>query len=533
MPIRSAPLGSPVGTIGDPVTADFNTDLGCWEYRVSAGGIEVDLDLQAFGWGNAAGSPTLGAVVAAVLPDGYVNAQGGDLNPKGWPASPFDGAYQARNRCEAGGDLSPCSPPFDPTCDNGNNGACVFAPNWVMPVCANDVPAVVTSTLAYVWGTAIQVDCNTDDGSVKTLGGLILEVPPNAKGTYVIAVDPDPNDSAMIDGTGTTIQGVVFTPACIRIPTGSCCSNIGPDQVCENDLTELECQLRPPPIFWTEDRTCDDCGCPGDCPLHGPEFCDDLNPCTVEACDLICGHCQYSPSYDEATECCDPANGNIELLEDGDVCTVGTCDPITGEVTQVPDPDCIMYDPDAYPKNRYISFETGVIAVESAFHVRMTASAHFPASVGDLGWVGAPDADGTALVVPNPLYLPSWPATVRVGDCPIVPGSTYEIRATGDGINFDPPIVVETTAPPTPKLWGDIVGDFNGAAWEPPNGILNVGDLQAAILTFQAGASAAPLIWADVHPEVPNRVVNINDVYALILAFKGEPYPFADPADCP
>ena len=75
MPIRSAPLGSPVGTVGDSISASFNGT--CWEYRVSAGGIEVDLDLQAQGWGNAAGSPTLGAVQATVVSAGYINGVGG------------------------------------------------------------------------------------------------------------------------------------------------------------------------------------------------------------------------------------------------------------------------------------------------------------------------------------------------------------------------------------------------------------------------------------------------------------------------
>ena len=188
---------------------------------------------------------------------------------------------------------------------------------------------------------------------------------------------------------------------------------------------------------------------------------------------------------------------------------------------------------DAFPKNRYVSFDTGVLPVERAFHVRMTASAHFPESVGDLGWVGAPDSEATASVVPDPLFLPSWPAIVRAGDCEIVPAATYEIRATTDGVDFGPPIVVDTTAAPTPRFWGDIVGEFNGVAWTPPNGVQNISDVQAAILTFQIAENAAPLIWADVHPEIPNRVVNINDVFMLILAFQFEPYPYSAPADCP
>ncbi|MCH7994983.1 MAG: hypothetical protein IIB57_11150, partial [Planctomycetes bacterium] len=216
LPIRSAPLGSPVGTIGDPVTPVFNGALGCWEVFVPGGvGVEVDLDLQAFGWGNAVGSPTLGAIVATVVSAGYDNGVGGDLNPKGWPGSPDDGAYQATRTCESGGGGEPCSRPFDATCVSQGGGICVWNPDWVMPACALDLPAMATPTLDYVWATAAQVACNIDDGLVKTMGGLILEVPENAFGTYVIDLNPDPNKSFMTSGAGTPIADLTLTPACI------------------------------------------------------------------------------------------------------------------------------------------------------------------------------------------------------------------------------------------------------------------------------------------------------------------------------
>ena len=98
VPIRSAPLGSPAGTIGDPVTPEFNTGLGCWELQVP-GGVEVDIDLQGFGWGNAPGNPTLGAIQATVISAGYDNGFGAPLNPKGWPVRLFDGWYQGRKVC--------------------------------------------------------------------------------------------------------------------------------------------------------------------------------------------------------------------------------------------------------------------------------------------------------------------------------------------------------------------------------------------------------------------------------------------------
>ena len=87
-----------------------------------------------------------------------------------------------------------------------------------MPECADDLTEMYTAGLNYGWATAEQVNCAVDDGMVKTLGGLILEVPANAKGTYVIALDPDPNYSGMWKASDELIPGVVFTPACITVP---------------------------------------------------------------------------------------------------------------------------------------------------------------------------------------------------------------------------------------------------------------------------------------------------------------------------
>ena len=531
VPIRSAPLGSPAGTIGDPVTPEFNTGLGCWELQVP-GGVEVDIDLQGFGWGNAPGSPTLGVIQATVISAGYDNGFGAPLNPKGWPATPFEGWYQARSACHLNGD--PCDSPFDPTCGGQANGFCVTNPDWIMPPQLPQIDECCTPTLDYAWAAVAQNDTNVDDGNIKTFGGLILDVPLDAAGTYEIALDPDPNNTFMTSGAGTPIPDVVLTPACITIlgtnEPGRCCSDIGPNVVCEDDVTAQDCSMRPEPRSFAVGKTCDgDCACPT---CLSDADCNNGDACTVDACDE-CGQCVHTPIFSVDDECCDPSSGQIVWIDDDDACTTDTCDPSTGQVSHTGIPDCISFDADAFPKNRYLSFETGVLTVVRAYQVRMTASALFPESVGDLGWVGVPDSKGTALVVSDPVFLPSWPAVVRAADCEIVPAATYEIRPTGDGVTFDPSVVIETTAPPVGKFWGDIVGDFNGMAWTPPNGVLNFADVQAALLTFQDGESNAPLIWADIGPETPNRVINFNEVLWLLLAFVGEPYPFSAPADCP
>ena len=253
-PIRTAPLGSPVGTVGDPVTPTFNESLNCWELKVP-GPVEVDIDLQAFGWGDRPSVPTLGAVQAAVLSAGYDNGVGAPLNPKGWPHSPRDGAYQATDVCRLG-DLSPCTSPFDSFCTAGG-GFCEHNLDWIMPLCADDLPAMATFTLDYAWATAAQHDCNVDEGEVKTFGGLILEVPPGAAGTYVIAIDPDPNNTFL--GVATIpFPQATLTSACITIIEGACCMDTNSDgqmDVCQDDTSESNCAAAAG-LFAGEGSTC-------------------------------------------------------------------------------------------------------------------------------------------------------------------------------------------------------------------------------------------------------------------------------------
>lgn len=463
-PIRMAPLGSPAGTVGGPVTPQFNVDLGCWELQLSEGGVEVDLDVQVFGWGNSdcvqptglcridpgkdctipadcvacvgadptcledngsgsgdpcsidadctqgtetcvpecrdenatctnngatcleadktgSGGPcisnadctqgtetcharlapcTLGALQATVMSPGYINGVGGDLQPKGWPASPGDGVYQATNVCFDNND--PCRAPFDPTCGGRPLGFCIENDDFVMPSCANPVAALATPTLDYAWATAAQTDCNLDGGEIKTLGGLILEVPVDAAGTYMIDFDTDPNNSFMTAGDGSLVPGVVYTPACITI-TFACQSDADCDDgfpcttdscdegtsTCENIIAQVFClidgvcilneqqdptgdcrfcnanlsqtdwsnRLESAPCGNSTDSDCnhaDTCDGAGTCLANfepdGANCTDDGNDCTRDFC--LVGRC-FHPSWASGTPCGDatdvPCNG--------------------------------------------------------------------------------------------------------------------------------------------------------------------------------------------------------------------------------
>ena len=75
--IRSAPLASPAGTVGEPVASEFNDTLGCWELAVPGGGVEVNLALHAYGGSHALGSPVIVTIEGTVVSAGYGNGVGG------------------------------------------------------------------------------------------------------------------------------------------------------------------------------------------------------------------------------------------------------------------------------------------------------------------------------------------------------------------------------------------------------------------------------------------------------------------------
>jgi hypothetical protein len=331
-PLRSAPLGSPVGTLGAPVVPTFVG--GAWNVAFPAGGIEVDIDVQGGGWGNAAGAPTLGAIQATMDSSGYSNGVGCDIVPKGFPANPQpDGAYQAFKVCGAGGDGRPASPPFDTLCTG--NGFPVDNPDYIFRPFMNSgyVAAIATpvGVLDYAYATAAQDTSNTQDpdpSSFGTFGGLIMEVPACAAGTYIVGPNPDPNVTFMTDGGGAPINGVTSTPASITITTGKCCSNIGPNVACEDNLTTGQCDQRPGPRLFVPNDTCsgviaDDCPI---CTFGVNSTCEEDPPdlCTDQVCNQD-GTCSYSLNYDPQVNCCDSATGGLTPIDDDDVCTDDVC----------------------------------------------------------------------------------------------------------------------------------------------------------------------------------------------------------------
>ena len=88
----------------------------------------------------------------------------------------------------------------------------------------------------------------------------------------------------------------------------------------------------------------------------------------------------------------------------------------------------------------------------------------------------------------------------------------------------------------TPSTWGDTVSSCAGNQCLPPNGIVGLDDVQAAIKLY-SGNPVAPITWLDIHPsggnQMPNQTIGVGDILKVIDGFQGKPYDGLGPLGCP
>ena len=215
-----------------------------------------------------------------------------------------------------------------------------------------------------------------------------------------------------------------------------------------------------------------------------------------------------------------------------------------------------MWEPGNVRKNRYISIVPNNGESIVAFSVEMTDG---PGETGMLGWVGEPydggclNDDGTstglpctndfvARVVADPVFRVWAEDLVHVGDCEIVPLAMYRVRATADSVAFSDPLEIGTIHKPGPRFHGDIVGESTGTCFTPPQGVVNITDIQAFLFCQQDRDGAPHLTWCDVIGmgvgSPPNFFPNVSDLQMLLKGVKGLTYLEShtdnrNPADCP
>ncbi|UCE59813.1 MAG: agmatine deiminase family protein, partial [Phycisphaerales bacterium] len=206
-------------------------------------------------------------------------------------------------------------------------------------------------------------------------------------------------------------------------------------------------------------------------------------------------------------------------------------------------------------KNRYISIvpnnrETVAIEVTLASMMRCSGDdgrtcssdddcvdppagtcAEHPQVNSHLGWMSEPDVNDCATVVSTPVYR-AWPEEyVHISACQIIPVATYEIRATPDTVVYSDSLLIGTITKPGPHHFGDTAGVGTGdlpplPGFTPPNGIANVNDITAYLLTaYGPSTPSADRTWVDLHGLgdgcPPNYILNVSDLQRIQFGIKG------------
>jgi hypothetical protein len=159
-----------------------------------------------------------------------------------------------------------------------------------------------------------------------------------------------------------------------------------------------------------------------------------------------------------------------------------------------------------------------------------------------------------------PHYEEQWPEVVHVTGCKIAhaafcdvsgthchpntcPGGetcvqhSYHIQAIVLGQDIgDEGSYSEVLELNTSSTWGDTVSTCAGNVCLPPNGVVGLDDVQAAIKLYQ-GIAVAPITWLDIDPsnegQAPDQNVGIGDILKVIDGFQGQAYSGLGPLNCP
>ena len=117
---------------------------------------------------------------------------------------------------------------------------------------------------------------------------------------------------------------------------------------------------------------------------------------------------------------------------------------------------------------------------------------------------------------------------VYVGACAVAPVQAYAIRTVAAGLLPSEPLIVSTILKPQGRYWGDVVGTNIGGEWLPPNGLVNVDDINAFLLFARASSASPPWTAVDLGGPEPNYVnaeINATDLQLILQGFASQPYP--------
>jgi hypothetical protein len=495
--------------------------------QVRVDGTDLDGDGGGYYGTNAtcAGVPVIGA---------------GDITPASAPCS-------TNSDCRAAfsGITSPCEVGEPSTC-SGPSGSryCLWAfqnqcdPDWVGSGLGN-FSACDTSTPNAGCGSNLNDAGATTliDHAPSYLGTVVLDVPVDAKGNYVIDIH-DMGETFMVNRNlppNDVITIAAYNSAVIQV--GRCDTNAD---------------------------------------------CNDNDACTVDVCQGTC--CANTPvaGWDPATECCNPPTGIQTLRPQSSDCLEGVCSlgGSSGTPGYVSRPDgtpcsndpcyvegqcsvgqCLsqQYAGSNCPKPRFISFDIDTGSTPVAYRVRMVSLHHpdppytggpasdFSAFEGLYRWVGAPATYAESSANQTPVhaafvgcdpYYRDWSAfdLLHVGGAEIVPSSVYEVQSIAEGLdineeaNYSAPITINTSR------WCDVIIPFAppGTTTQPDQS-----DNTALVVKFRSQPNAMSKPRASLagvggfgNPSL-ELDISFADIATLIDAYQGRPYPYAGPIPCP
>lgn len=292
----------------------------------------------------------------------------------------------------------------------------------------------------------------------------------------------------------------------------------------ENDVPDVE------DVASGESTDCSGNGVPDECEV-------DCNENGIpDACDILSGaseDCDFDNVPDEC-DCDLNGNGTPDACE---------CLPVGAPLSEG----------EVITKNRYLSFipdTPGTGCTRTALRVTLVIlPAPFDDAEGTVMWVGPPHPISEASGLSDPDATPPTFTGARLECTPhcmdwsdvglvhafasaVVPNARYVIQAIACACDmenegsYSGALAVQTSG------WGDMVGDFDGGDWTPPNGVVDFNDLSAVVGKFKNAPEATIKARADVAEDSPDTRVDFLDIARIVDAFRGVSYPFAGPTPC-
>jgi len=206
----------------------------------------------------------------------------------------------------------------------------------------------------------------------------------------------------------------------------------------------------------------------------------------------------------------------------------------TPPTSSVVPPGVLAGEP-GFDKDRYVSFDpTTNGAVDVA--IRVTRVGSVTDKYVDCTSLTNEGADGFyATLIDGPLPLPphmfyycnlSGVTTgLHVRGCSVVPGNSYNVAMTVDGLSFSVDLSIPTTPPQwPPRAFGDTVGGLIAGVWTAPDGLVTTNDIVAAVKKFGLDPDAAILARVDTEGAVPNAVASSGDILRAVRGFAGDDF---------